>query len=129
MGDDITMTTALFQMVQRIEDKIDNVKDDLSSVKSKQSIIETSLADHIASSEAKPSGVNAVQAFMLKYMIPIALCLLLLGRMSVNAVGNGYTRTPKEIPSKDTKIDDTFITRNERADSLIRCAIKKSAGL
>lgn len=129
MGDDITMTTALFQMVQRIEDKVDNVKDDLSSVKSKQSTIETSLADHIANSEAKPSGMNAVQAFMLKYMIPIALGLLLLGRMSVSVVGNGYVRTPKEIPSKDMKIDDTFITRNERADSIIRCAIKKSAGL
>lgn len=129
MGDDITITTALFQMVQRIEDKVDNVKDDLSSVKSKQSTIETSLADHIANSEAKPSGMNAVQAFMLKYMIPVALGLLLLGRMSVNVVGNGYVRTPKEIPSKDMKIDDTFIARNERADSIIRCAIKKSAGL
>jgi len=132
MGDDITITTALFQMVQRVEDKLDNIKDDLSSVKSKQAIIETSLQDHINHSavQNEPSGMDKAKSYLLKYALPIALGLVLIGRWSVPYVGNSNKITvPVNQTSGKMIQDDTFIARNERVDSLIRAAIKKQAGL
>jgi len=132
MGDDITITTALFQMVQRVEDKLDNIKDDLSSVKSKQAIIETSLQDHIDHSAVQnsPSGMDKAKSYLLRYAIPIALALVLIGRWSVPYTGNSNKiSVPVNQTSGKMIQDDTFIARNERVDSLIRAAIKKQAGL
>lgn len=131
MGDDITITTALFQMVQRIEDKLDNVKDDLSSVKSKQAVIETTLQDHIDntshSNNEPKSGMDQAKSFMLRYALPIALCLILIGRYSVSYVGQSKMLDTK-APQNTSKIvaDDTFIARNERLDSILRAQIKNS---
>lgn len=132
MGDDITITTALFQMVQRIEDKLDNVKDDLSSVKSKQAVIEISLQDHIDNSvnSEKPSGMDKAKSYLLRYALPISLALILIGRWSVPYVGNSNKiSVPVNQTSGKVIQDDTFIARNERVDSLIRATIKKQAGL
>lgn len=132
MGDDITITTALFQMVQRVEDKLDNVKDDLSSVKSKQAIIETSLQDHINHSavQNEPSGMDKAKSYLLRYALPISLALILIGRWSVPYVGNSNKiSVPVNQTSGKVIQDDTFIARNERVDSLIRATIKKQAGL
>lgn len=132
MGDDITITTALFQMVQRVEDKLDNIKDDLSSVKSKQAIIETSLQDHINHSavQNEPSGMDKAKSYLLRYALPISLALILIGRWSVPYVGNSNKiSVPVNQTSGKVIQDDTFIARNERVDSLIRATIKKQAGL
>src|SRR5574343_13638 len=130
MGDDITITTALFQMVQRIEDKLDNVKDDLSSVKSKQAVIETTLQDHIDNTshgkDEPKSGMDQAKSFILRYALPIALCLILIGRYSVSYVGNNSKIVaPENAPSAKIANDDTFIARNEAMDSIIRSTISK----
>lgn len=131
MGEDITVVNALFTMVQRIEDKLDDVKDELSTVKSKQAVIETTLQDHISSSEKPKSGMDSAKGFILKYIIPIAIAILMLGRASVGFVGNGGTQYQTKVPQDTTRLvnDDTFVARNERFDSLLEAQLKKSAGI
>lgn len=132
MGEDITVVNALFQIVQRIEDKVDVLKDDMSSVKSKQAVIETSLHDHIDSTtKPEKSGMDAAKGFILKYMLPIAIAILMLGRASVGFIGNGGTQYQTKAPQSNSKVvnDDTFVARNERFDSLLRVQLKKTAGI
>ena len=133
MGDDITITTALFQMVQRIEDKIDNVKDDLSSVKSKQAVIETTLQDHIEntshSAPSSESGMTKAQSLLVRWCIPIALGLVMIGRASVQVAGQSKMLDAKAPQNTSQMVrDDTFIARNERVDSILRSQFKKSIG-
>lgn len=133
MGDDITITTALFQMVQRIEDKIDNVKDDLSSVKSKQAVIETTLQDHIENTShsipSSESGMTKAQSLLFRWCIPIALALIMIGRASVQVAGQSKMLDSKAPQNTSQMVrDDTFVARNDRLDSIIRSQFKKSIG-
>lgn len=127
MGEDITMTTALFQMLQRVETKLDDVKDDLNSVKSKQAVIESTLQDHIdnTSEQSKPLQLDQAKAFIFKYIIPIALSLIMIGRASVDIVGNSNKHLPVKQDSAKVVKDDAYIIRNERFDSIIKQQIKK----
>lgn len=132
MGEDITVTSALFSIVQRIEDKLDHVKDDLSTVKAKQAEIEANLHDHIeSSSPANPqTQMSTAQSVILKYIIPIALALVMIGRASVAWIGNGASITsPKAPQHKELVVDpDSFTVRNERFDSILKAHLKKSVG-
>lgn len=128
MGEDITIINALYNSIQRVECKLDDIIDDMSTIKIKQAQIETSLKDHIENTAEpkKSSGMDTAKAFILKYIIPIALAILLLGRMSVGWVGNGIDNTSK-VPVKEKIVnDDTFIARNEKFDSLLKASLKKS---
>lgn len=132
MGEDITVTTALFSIVQRIEDKLDHVKDDLSTVKAKQAEIEANLHDHIESSTTpnQPTQMSNVQTLILKWIIPIALALIMIGRASVAWVGNGSAITSPKAPQKKEMVvdQDSFVIRNERFDSILKAHLKKSVG-
>lgn len=108
------------------------VKSDVEVIKAEQSNIKTELKEHIESNkEAPKSGLEAAQSICQRYIIPIALGLILLGRYSVSYVGNGptYTRSVPAQKSEKMVNDDTFIARNEAMDSIIRSTIKKQAGL
>lgn len=129
MGEDITIINALYNSLQRVECKLDDIIDDMSTIKIKQAQIDTSLKDHIENTEPKKSsGMDTAKAFILKYIIPIALAILMLGRMSVGWVGNGYgiDNTPKAPVKEKIVNDDTFIARNEKFDSLLKASLKKS---
>ena len=133
MGEDITVVNALFQIVQRIEDKLDGVKDELSTVKSEQASIKTTLKDHIdvgCKAEAPvKSGLDCAKSFILKYIIPFAIVLLMIGRASVGFVGNSGSNYKAQQEHSRMVNDDTFVARNERFDSLLRVQLKKSSGI
>lgn len=124
---DEQFTSALYQMIQRIDGKIDDLREDLSTVKSKQSVIESSLHDHITKSEcikleAKQEPTNILNSgFVFKYIIPFTLSVLMLGRMSVGMT-SAYSAPVYSTPVPAERV---YVDHNKRIDSLLQSELLK----
>lgn len=123
MGEDITVVNALFKIVQRIEDKVDVLKDDMSSIKTKQAIIETSLNDHVDAGKnenAPKKGIlDSTFSFIRSWILPIVIAIFLLGRQSVEVTHPVMKQYP---PSSiiSSQVDDTqVIKKNRKIDSIL----------
>ena len=114
-------------LLQSILDRSSSLDAKIETIAERQAVIGERVDSHIASTAPK-SGLLKSMDVIKSWIFPIILAIFLIGRQSVEVVGQSPTYDAPKASAKSVIIDDTFIDRNRRFDAEIMKQLLKKAG-